>query len=84
MRFPKQMTFGEKYGLAMAITDQADADAYFEKLFNERITSRREEAERIERSNLGYFAGYYDTDTRIRIEQLFRCAHPIFGAIAKP
>ncbi|TXH09637.1 MAG: hypothetical protein E6R03_16465 [Hyphomicrobiaceae bacterium] len=28
------------------------------------------------------FAGYYDSETRERVERLFKCEHPIFGAIA--
>jgi hypothetical protein len=37
----------------------------------------------VERHNLGYFAGYYDNETRERVERLFKCSHPIFGSIAK-
>ncbi len=33
-------------------------------------------------ANLGYFAGYYDSETRERVERLFKCSHPVFGAIA--
>lgn len=44
-------TKAEAYDPAMKITDQAEADRYFE--------------------------------TRARVERLFRCAHPIFGAIAE-
>ena len=40
-------------------------------------------AEEIERSNLGYWAGYFDNKTRARVERLFECAHPVFGAIDK-
>lgn len=43
----------------------------------------REEAEQIERSNLGYYAGYHLDETRERVERLFRCAHPVFGSIAE-
>ncbi len=43
----------------------------------------REEAEEIERANLGYWAGYYRPETRERVERLFRCAHPFFGSIAE-
>jgi hypothetical protein len=77
-------TFGEKYGPAMEITDQADADAYFEECVQHSMSfgKSRQEAEQTERSNLGYYAGYYDTETRERVERLFCCAHPIFGAIA--
>jgi len=37
------------------------------------------EAERIERSNLGYYAGYYDSETMARVNRLFKTTHPIFG-----
>jgi hypothetical protein len=82
--FPANITSGEKYGPAMQITDQAEADAYFEKCVQHMMARgrSREEAEQIERSNLGYYAGYYDTETRERVERLFRCAHPVFGRIA--
>ena len=40
----------------------------------------REEAESLEKKNIGYFAGYYDHETRMRVEQLYNCVHPIFGA----
>lgn len=42
----------------------------------------RAEAEKICKSNLGYFAGYCDSETRERVERLFCCAHPVFGSIA--
>lgn len=71
---------------AMAITDRADADAYF-KLAVGHICREfrfdREAAERHVRRSLGYFAGYYDHDTRDRVERLFDCEHPVFGSIAK-
>ena len=38
-------------------------------------------AEQIANSNLGYFAGYYSNEVRKRVEELFECAHPIFGSI---
>ena len=83
-------TIGEKYGPAMEITDQAQADEYFEQLVEDCLScSRREgkqptrsQAEAVERSNLGYYAGYYSHETRVRVERLFRCVHPIFGAAA--
>lgn len=40
----------------------------------------RKEAEDICKSNLGYFAGYYDNETRKRVEELFLCEHPVFGS----
>ena len=78
------ITIGEKYGPAMKITDQAEADAYFEQCVQHNMAhgKDREAAEKIERNNLGYFAGYYDHETRERVERLFRCAHPIFGSVS--
>jgi hypothetical protein len=66
----------------MKITDQAKADAYFEELVR-TCGKPRAEAETIERANLGYYAGYYDDETRARVERLFNCVHPIFGPIAQ-
>ena len=77
-------TTGEKYGPAMKINDQKEADDYFEKCVEHTMSfgRTREEAEGIERENLAYYAGYYDDETRLRVERLFRCAHPIFGKAA--
>lgn len=84
-------TLGERLGPAMAIVDQDKADAYFEELVLEQLTAcaekdiemTRARAEEIERSNLAYYAGYYGNDVRERVERLFRCKHPVFGAIAE-
>ncbi len=80
------MTCGELYDPAMEIQSQAHADAYFEILVAycmKRHNKTRQEAEVIQRSNLGYYAGYYDNETRERVERLFKCAHPVFGKIAE-
>ncbi len=84
MSLPDRMTTGEKYGPAMEITDPKEAQEYFEEcvIHCMRDGMAREEAETIERSNLGYYAGYYNPETRARVERLFNCAHPFFGAIA--
>ena len=78
------MTIGEKYGLAMKITDPAKAAEYFEECVQHTMGHgcSREQAEKIEKANLGYYAGYYDTATRERVERLFACAHPIYGSVA--
>lgn len=83
--FPDKITIGDKYRPAMEIREQAEADAYFEKCVEHtmRHGHDRASAESIERSNLGYYAGYGDSETRERIERLFRCAHPIFGKISQ-
>jgi hypothetical protein len=81
------MTMGEKYSPGMAITEQAEADRYFEVCVLHHLAiapeHSRQEAEEIERSNLAYFAGYYDSETRRRVEKLFKAVHPIFGSIEK-
>ena len=82
---PIKITIGEKYGPAMAITDQAEADEYFESCVEHSMHHgySREEADRVERINLGYYAGYYSSETRERVERLFRCSHPVLGKIAE-
>ena len=72
---PDKATMGDKYGPAMEMKTQAEADAYFEELVIHNIAHSdhtKEEAEEIERGNLGYFAGYYDNKTRMRVEKLFK------------
>lgn len=41
--------------------------------------SDRDAAERIVKSNLGYFAGYYNKDVCDIIYSTYNCCHPIFG-----
>lgn len=85
MQLPDAMTYHDLYGPAMTIKNEAAARKYFAALVerNYRISKHtREQAEAIERSNLGYFAGYYDNETRERVERLFQCEHPVFGSIA--
>lgn len=77
--FPSQITIGELYGPAMRITNQGEADEYFERLVARAMEHglTRETAEARERENIAYYAAYgFD---RQRIEHLFKCAHPIFG-----
>ena len=84
-KLPRKITIGDKYDPAMLITEQSDADAYFERCVEHSMGfgMTREEAERLERINLGYYAGYSSEETRRRVECLFKCAHPIFGSIEK-
>lgn len=86
----KTLTYEECLGPAMKITDEADAQQYltdyveFIRRGLKKSPSRTGmTAEEIARSNLGYYAGYYDADTRARVERLFCCEHPIFGSIEK-
>lgn len=74
------------YELAMHLTEENGARialAAFVKFHMHQTGCTREEAEAIQRKNLGYFAGYYDNETRERVERLFQREQPIFGSIAK-
>lgn len=79
---PENATSGEKYGPAMEIRSRPEAAEYFERLVEHSMKAGglpREEAEKVERSNLGYFCGYYSPETMKRVFDLFSCAHPFFG-----
>ena len=80
------MTIGEKYDPPMEITDQQEADRYLEELVTETMKNgwSRGEATRIERENLGYWAGYYTLETRTRVEKLFGAFHPLLPATDLP
>lgn len=84
------LTYGEIGDPAMKITEQADADqykaayvAYVQKFLDAEPDPDGLTAEQVVETNLGYWAGYYDNETRERVERLFRCSHPVFGSIAK-
>lgn len=86
-------TYGDILGPAMKITDPDDAKQYLESYVeyliphvienNENATDEfiYTESVNIAKRNLGYYAGYYDNETRKRVEKLFECSHPIFGSI---
>lgn len=85
IQIPDKVTIGEKYEPATKITDPEEAKEYFEAcvLHNLRVSENtRAEAIKIEKANLGYYAGYFGAETRRRVERLFDCEHPIFGPIS--
>lgn len=82
------LTAGESLGRAMNITDPEDAQqylkayvAFMQKYLDKEPDPKGKTAEQIAKSNLGYYAGYYDNETRKRVEKLFCCSHPVFGSI---
>lgn len=82
----KVLTYGECLDPAMKITDAEDAKQYLADYIKFQEANMQEAtgeytAEQICKQNLGYFAGYYDNETRKRVERLFLCSHPIFGSI---
>lgn len=77
------LTFGEALRPAMEITDQDEADQYLKEYiaYTKRllqIEPREDDmtAEQIVKINLGYFAGYYDSETQERVNRLFKTKHP--------
>jgi hypothetical protein len=82
MKLPDKMTYGEAYDPAMKITDPDEASEYFEALVERSMRlfgKSREQAEADERSSIGYWTGYHDNETAVRVQKLFDCAHPIIG-----
>jgi hypothetical protein len=67
---------------AMEVKTQEEADACFEGLMAKVMVEcpNRTDAEARLRSALGYHAGYYSHETRLRVERFFCCEHPIFGS----
>lgn len=77
-------TIGQKYGPAMEITEPEEAAWYFEQCVRHSMSLgvvgiSRDRAVSNERISIAYYAGYYDHETRLRVERLFHCAHPNFG-----
>lgn len=82
----KNLTYGECLDPAMKITDEEDARQYLAAYIkfqqaNMGEASGKHTAEEICKINLGYYAGYYNEETRKRVERLFNCSHPVFGGI---
>lgn len=74
--------------VAVHITDPKEAKKYLKDYIKwiqgeiDKDPKRKgDNAEQIAKSNIGYFAGYYSNKTRERVEELYDCAHPVFGPI---
>lgn len=73
----------------MELNTQDEADDYFKACVDHNLKCQRAEGKipdrnraiEVEKSNLGYYAGYYNSEIRERVERLFKCAHPIFGNV---
>lgn len=82
IHIPSEVTIGDKYRPAMKITEPEEAEQYLEACVLHSMTvsgCSRERAVKTEKANL---AGYYDNETRERVERLFHCSHPIFGRVS--
>ncbi len=82
-RIPRTITLGNKYGPAMKITDPEEAVVYLNMCIRhcQKYGVAHKEAETIERTNIGYWAGYYDRVTAARVQHLFNVTHPVFGDV---
>lgn len=79
---------GELYDPAMRLVTEISARAYLDQLVEWTMDRAHndlteEEARLIHLTNIGYWAGYYNHETRERVERLFNTTHPVFGGIAK-
>ncbi len=77
-------TFGELFneGLRLARENKEEAQEFFKEYINyisKENGCSLEEAERIAKSNFGYFAGYYNQEVCDIIYKTYQCSHPIFG-----
>lgn len=78
-----ETTMREKYDPIFRVTTEAEARAHFEQCVAHTMAFHdrpRAEAEAIERQNIAYYAGYGSHEDRLRVERLFGCVHPVFGA----
>ena len=80
----EELTIGEKYGPIWKITTVEQARAYLEECIAHTMSRNpqmtREEAERIERQNIGFYAGHGDIESARRVMVLFDVCHP-FGVL---
>lgn len=91
------LTIGECLAPAMEIKTQKIADEYMKDYIayldkeiawsfeagNAIARGDFTTAEQLAKTNLSYYAGYYDDETRERVERLFDCEHPIFGRLSE-
>ena len=82
----ESLTYGECLCPAMEITDKAEAQryltdyiAFIQTHLDKNPSPEGKTATQIALINIGYFAGYYDSATARRVNELFETTHPIFG-----
>ena len=81
-----EKTFGEVFNKALKLAkeNKNEAQEFFKQYIqfiledNDKVNTI-EEAERIAKSNFGYFAGYYTQEVCDIIYETYQCSHPIFG-----
>ena len=77
------LNYGECLDPAMAIKDINIAAQYLNDyalwILKKGSAENIEKAIQIAKSNIGYYAGYFDDEIRKQVETIFDCSHPIFG-----
>ena len=77
-------TMGEVFNeaLRLAKTDKDEAQDFFYQYVNHISFTNKyswDKSIEIAKSNLGYFAGYYNQEVCDIIYKTYQCSHPIFG-----
>lgn len=77
-------TMADLYSPIVNIKDKEEARDYLEslvwhKINNLRDTRSYDDIMKAERSNVGYYAAYFDRETTARVFELFETSHPVFG-----
>lgn len=81
--WPEGSTYGDLYDPAMMVQTKEEATAYLDKLVRYQAAHgvSSDVATKSIKTNLAYWAAYGDNERRERVERLFECEHPYFGAI---
>ena len=66
-------TMHEVFEAALKCENKKEAEQFLQTYVKSGVS------EVVAKSNLGYFAGYYDEETSKKIYDLFGAAHPVFG-----
>jgi hypothetical protein len=77
-----KLTIGETFAQARKAETKEEAKRYLDDYATHiaRLSAFNiESALDIARENIGHFAGYYDKETYLRIQELFEVRHPVFG-----
>jgi hypothetical protein len=75
------ITIGAKYFPALQVKTAEEARAYFEQCVAHTMEfgKSREDAEQIERHNIGYFMGYEKREEMARLTKLYGFGHPFIS-----
>lgn len=76
IKFKPGTTHSDMLAPAMKIVDAAEATEYLQDYI------AHVKSEELAKNNLAYYAGYYNRETRERVEKLFNCIHPVLGPVA--